>query len=102
MDNLKDEETKEQTFMEFIEKLVILDVILEPVITRYFVKYRSFPFMCEETLGGKENIGKIFIIWMHYYKIYFGHLSEKVLEDKQKEEIRDQYMERFDDPTDYT
>ena len=39
--------------MEHIEKLVILDLIIEPVITRYFVKFRSFPFLCEHTLGGK-------------------------------------------------
>lgn len=39
---------------------------------------------------------------MHYYKMYFGGLNEIVLEDKQKEAIRDQYMEKFDDPSDFT
>ena len=65
--------------MDHIEKLVILDMIMEPIISRYFVQYRSFPFMCEHTLGGRENIGKIFVVWTHFYNIYHKQLSEKVL-----------------------
>jgi hypothetical protein len=61
--------------MEFIEKLVILDLITEPIITKYFVKYRSFPFLCEHTLGGLENTGKIFAVWMHYYNSYYDLLG---------------------------
>jgi len=51
----------------------------QPVITNYFVKHKSFPFLCHHTIGGRENIGKIFIIWMHYYKTYYDILTEKRL-----------------------
>jgi hypothetical protein len=44
---------EEVLFLEFIEKLVILDIILEPLIQKYFVKYDSFPYSCKNTVGGK-------------------------------------------------
>lgn len=72
-------ENSEQLFIHYIEKLVILDLIMEPIMAKYFIKYRSFPFLCEHTIGGRENIGKIFIVWMHYYKTYYDILSEKRL-----------------------
>lgn len=49
----KTETLKTQPFIEFVEKLVILDMIIDPIITKYFVKYRSFPFMCDHTIGGE-------------------------------------------------
>jgi hypothetical protein len=73
------EGVEDQSFMEFIEKLVILDLIIEPIFTRYFVKYRSFPFLCDHTIGGQENVGKIFAVWMHFYNTYYSLLSEKRL-----------------------
>jgi hypothetical protein len=45
--------SEEVLFLEFIEKLVILDIILEPLIQKYFVKYESFPYSCKNTVGGK-------------------------------------------------
>lgn len=36
--------------------------------------------MCEHTIGGKENIGKIFAVWMHFYNTYYGVLTEKQLD----------------------
>lgn len=53
-------------FIEFIEKLVIMDIIMEPVISKYFVKHTSFPYTTFETIGGRENVGKIFIVWSHF------------------------------------
>lgn len=57
-------------FIEFIEKLVILDIILKPWIQNYFVKYQSFPYSCRNTVGGKENLTKVFLLWRHYYGLY--------------------------------
>jgi hypothetical protein len=90
---------KAQPFIEFVEKLVILDMIIDPIITKYFVKYRSFPFMCDHTIGGNENIGKIFIVWMHFYKIYYEQLGEKRLgqTDEHKKKLN-----QFEHPTNFT
>jgi hypothetical protein len=53
-----------------------MDVILEPVIQKYFVQYWSFPYAGLQTLGGKENIGKIFIVWKHFYNMYTKALKK--------------------------
>lgn len=39
-------------FIEFIEKLVILDLILEPLLSKYFICYRSFPYNITKCVGG--------------------------------------------------
>lgn len=49
---------------------MILDLILEPVIHKYFIQYESFPFLCEHTIGGLENLGKVFQLWHFYYDKY--------------------------------
>ena len=87
--------------MEHVEKLVILDIIMDPVINRYFSRYRSFPFMCHHTIGGKENIGKIFIVWNHFFHLYHNQLSEKRIESKQNEALRESFMDRYENPVDF-
>lgn len=47
-----------------------MDLMLEPIIDKYFVANLSFPYSAQRTLGGKENIGKIFIIWRHFMSMY--------------------------------
>lgn len=77
-DNIETVEN-EEFFINYVEKLVILDFIMEPIIGKYFIKYRSFPFLCHHTIGGKENIGKIFMVWMHFYKTYYDVIQAKRL-----------------------
>lgn len=67
-------------------------MIIDPIISRYFTQYRSFPFMCEHTLGGRENIGKIFVVWTHFYNNYHKQLSERVVEDRESKSIRRSFM----------
>lgn len=43
--------------------MAIMDVILEPVVTKYYIRYESFPFRASETIGADEHLGKIFLIW---------------------------------------
>lgn len=57
-------------FVEFIEKLVILDLILEPLVSKYFIGYRSFPFNTTKTVGGTELINSLFVVWDYYYHKY--------------------------------
>lgn len=51
--NFDQSEWPKIALMECIEKLVILDLILAPVLNDYYVRYESFPFLLEETIGGK-------------------------------------------------
>ena len=39
------------SFLEFLEKLVILDYICEPILNKYFVKYKNFPYLAQHTIG---------------------------------------------------
>jgi hypothetical protein len=36
----------------------------------------SFPFTALQTVGGKENIGKIFIVWKHFHNSYSEALKK--------------------------
>jgi len=57
--------------------LVILDIILKPLIQNYFVKYESFPYSCRNTVGGKENLTKVFLLWRHYFTLYSNTVKGK-------------------------
>ncbi len=54
-----------------------MDFILEPVIHKYFIKNLSFPYSALETVGGRDNIGKIFMVWNHFYNIYKEKLEKE-------------------------
>ena len=43
--------TQMDTFLEFVEKQVIMDVLFEPYIQKYFVQHETFPFSAEGMLG---------------------------------------------------
>ena len=49
---------------------MILDILSEPIINDYFIKNEIFPYLCQETIGGKEHLGKVFMIWNYYYSKY--------------------------------
>lgn len=53
-----------------------MDLMLEPIVEKYFVANLSFPYTAQRTLGGKENIGKIFIIWRHFMSMYKEALAK--------------------------
>ena len=48
---MEDENYQSETYLDYIEKHVILDLMLEPVINRYFVNYKSFPYRGKDLLG---------------------------------------------------
>lgn len=53
----------------------MMDLMLEPIIQKYFIKYKSFPYTAFQTIGGRENIGKIFLLWKHYHNTYTNILN---------------------------
>lgn len=57
-------------FVEFIEKLVILDLMLEPLIDKFFIKNYRFPYSVKNKVGGPELVNSLFLIWNFYYKKY--------------------------------
>lgn len=67
-------ETKKQlqqeTWLEFIEKQVIMDVLFEPFIYRHFVRLKAFPYDPEGFLGKETAILNLFTFWEHYQNKY--------------------------------
>ena len=62
----KDDPLLQQTFLEFVEKLVILDVLLEPYLAVNFIEYDSFPYDHNNFLGKETALLNIFTFWKHY------------------------------------
>jgi hypothetical protein len=58
------------SFIEYIEKHVLLDFILDPIVRRHFVELKSFPFFPKHTVGYFAMLNSIFVIWEHYFRQY--------------------------------
>jgi len=54
------------TFLEFVEKLVILDVLFEPYMFNNFIEFESFPFEPKNFLGSETALLNVFTFWKHY------------------------------------
>ena len=79
----KDDPLLQQTFLEFVEKLVILDVLLEPYLAVNFIEYDSFPYDHNNFLGKETALLNIFTFWKHYQSKYAGKLEEApILEEE--------------------
>lgn len=58
------------TFVEYIEKHVILDLMFEPIIRKNFVLNQSFPYVPTDLVGYFTMNQNIFIMFEHYYRTY--------------------------------
>ena len=74
---LQNDNDDQLTFTEYIEKHVILDLMLDNFIQENFVDHRSFPFSGENTIGKSVNLGNVFMIWNHYMRKHKGLKSKK-------------------------
>jgi len=76
----------QETFLEFVEKLCILDVLIEPFLYENFIQYESFPYDPEGYLGNETALLNVFTFWKHYQGKYVTQLnSDTVVEDEYNE-----------------
>ena len=61
---------KQETFLEFVEKQVILDVIFEPFLEECYLQYEKFPFDPSGFLGKETAILNVYTFWKHYQGKY--------------------------------
>jgi len=74
---------QQETWLEFIEKQVIMDVLFEPFLYRHFVRLKAFPYDPEGFLGKETAILNLFTFWEHYQNKYVKQLKEaKILEEE--------------------
>ena len=78
----------QETWLEFIEKQVILDVIFEPYIYQNFVRYQAFPYDPEGFMGKETALLNVFTFWDHYQQKYVKQLKGAAI----IEEEFDKYM----------
>lgn len=55
---------------DFIEKLVLIDLLYGGFIHDNFIKYNSFPYPCKNQLTWKAGWPNIFDLWTHYHTHY--------------------------------
>ncbi len=78
----------QETWLEFIEKQVILDVLMEPYIYSNFVRYQAFPYDPEGFMGKETALLNVFTFWEHYQQKYVKKLKGAAI----LEEEFDKYM----------
>lgn len=66
---------KQETFLEFVEKLAILDVMSDSFIQDNFIKLKAFPFSHLGFLGHETAMLNVFTYWQHYREKYAKQLS---------------------------
>lgn len=70
---------KQETFLEFVEKLVMLDVLIEPYMYEHFIQYDSFPFDIEGYMGNETALLNVFTFWKHYQGRYLKELADATI-----------------------
>lgn len=65
-----------ETYIEYVEKHVILDLMIEPFIRDYFVKNKIFPYQGKQYIGHKAMIQQIFVMLEHFYHQHSKDLKE--------------------------
>lgn len=92
-----DRALKQDTFLEFVEKLVIFDVLFEPFIEDHFVKLKSFPFSHEGFLGHETAVLNVFTFWQHYRSKYAQELAKVMASSAEFDQYQKDMGLKFDD-----
>ena len=92
---------KQDTFLEFVEKLAILELLQEPFLDKYFINKESFPFAHEGFIGHETAMLNVFTFWNHYTKKYQTEMTKKGIISADKVELWQKEMgyEHHHDPT---
>ena len=77
-----------ETWLEFLVKQVIMDVLFEPYIYQHFVRHKAFPYSPDGFLGHETGILNVFTFWDHYQQKYVKKLKDAAI----LEEEFDKYM----------
>ena len=78
---------QQDSFLEFIEKLVILELLQEPFLHDNFVSKNSFPFSHEGFIGHETALLNVFTFWNHYRAKYTKEMEAKKLVSAEKFEF---------------
>ena len=91
-----DRALKQDTWLEFVEKLAIFDVLFEPFIHENFVQLNSFPFSHKGFLGHETAVLNVFTFWNHYRSKYSQELSKVTAAGEQFAEYQKEMGFKFE------
>ncbi|TNV80742.1 hypothetical protein FGO68_gene107 [Halteria grandinella] len=81
----------QETWLEFIEKQVIMDSLFEPFIWKNYVQYKSFPYEAEGFLGKETAMLNLFTFWDHYQSKYTKEMKRAaILEEEFDRHMREE------------
>ena len=78
-------------FVDFMEKLVILDIMNGSFIFNNFIKYENFPFQKKVLPTWHEGFQNVFAVWEHYHGHYSALVSKIPFSDKKYQEFIDKF-----------
>ena len=76
------EHNKDWPYIEYIEKHVMLDLLLEPFLTQHFVQFEYFPYNGEGLLGHLAAQSNVFMFFRHYLRRYEQKLADLAIREE--------------------
>lgn len=73
------------SFSDYLEKQVILDLMRGEYLYSNYIKFKTWPFNCTDTLGYHAMVQSIFVVWDHFKAIH-GDFLKKIREKEGEEE----------------
>lgn len=67
----------QDSFLEFVEKQVMLELLQDLFIDKYFISKKSFPFSHEGFLGHETAVLNVLTFWHHYKEKYRKEMQKK-------------------------
>ena len=82
---------RRETYLEYVEKQVILDIVFEPFIQKSYIQYDVFPFTEQGFLGNETALLNVITFWKHYWHKYMDRMQEIIiLEDEYEKFLQKQ------------
>jgi len=63
-------------FVDYVEKHLLMDLMMEPFVTPWFIENRVFPFKATNTIGSESSYRDVFILWSHFFSLYEKKLEQ--------------------------
>jgi len=69
-DDFYRENEEELEFVDYIEKLVIIDLLNGSFINNNFIKFKRFPFTVKNSTSWKNGLLSFYMVWKNYHDNY--------------------------------
>ncbi len=85
------ENDEELEFVDYMEKLVIIDLLNGSFINNNFIKFKRFPFTIKNSPSWKNGLLSFYMVWKNYH----DHYSDLFRQIPFKTENFEKYLKKF-------